>query len=265
MTENTDPAEIAANNLGRDLLGAMVDELERAAAKPWSAMPEHDQQLAITRMRDRVKQLVGQTMRVLFAGDYPAVPATLDRVGVSGSIKLSMSVAKGAENRHELMDRVGQNVVILMADAEAYLEEIEGIRAQSKQADFFKPQVDLESDLGVDGSEPPADEPEPEEPLEIDPNTLDINWVRTGNNPRLERNVVTGLERLSVTALGEDLIDKLSSFNLRTDRQSVGYLVERIRERTRHEVLMALLWIDAYDSDEGTEVPCPDFLQQHPR
>ena len=81
-----DPAELASNLIGKEILEAMVAELE-ATRTPWHNMTEADQHLAIERLRTKTRKLVVEAMRVLFTGQYPACPATLTslRVGGAGS------------------------------------------------------------------------------------------------------------------------------------------------------------------------------------
>lgn len=265
MSEADDePLELAGKYLGRELLEGMVAELE-AQPKRWSEMSESDQHLAIERMRNKVTALVAETMRILFQGEYPACAATMTSLSARKGLTAVFHIAKDAANRHVLMDCVDQRVVILMADPGQYLEDLLAIKAKGVkvQRDLFTP-PELpgmpESDLDDAIPEPEDDAPVPVDEADMD----EANWVETGNDWKVERNTANGSERRSTRQLTIDLIEKITSFNMRTDVHSIGFDEAELNGQPRVAILLALQWLDGYilSYDADMWKSAPDFLHR---
>lgn len=269
MTEpsgpDSSPAEIASNLIGKEMLEAMVAELE-ATATPFRHMSEADQHVVIERLRGRVRSLITQAMQVLFSGQYPACPATLTSLRVGGSSSRgSIEIPKNAMNRHELMDRVGRAVVVLMVDPDEHLKDIEQVKAKQKQHDLFTgqggpliphvdiPDVDPALRLNEEGGD--TDTPAtPEDPA---------RWVVTANDPNVERHLDTGNERRSTRALASDLIEKLQAVNMDSKLDSVDYDQEEIYNAPRGQVVLGLLWVDTYSHGLNEDsLARPDFIRR---
>ncbi len=298
MNDNTDPAEIAASAVGRTLLKAMSDELERQTTA-WRDMREIDQHQALERMRQAVRLAVTDALRVIFGQDMPAVPATLDGLSSKGTISMRLTVAKTAANRHELLDAVGTQVVILIGNPDEYLQGLDEIKAKAQQPDLFTaPELpNLESDLGEDNEPKPGcrgcgepigalhkvdcpvraalikdGEHDADRVLEADtvvdeeaereptPDEIEDNWVETGNDPNVERNRVTQSTRTSRRALAVQLLEKVTSWNAQAKNPSIRFTHDTMMSAGRQELLMALQWFDAYAADQATEHPVPAFL-----
>ncbi len=265
MTEPVpEAADLAAETLGRQLLESLVKELE-AAPGGWTNLSEHDQHASLERLRKVVRDLIDSTIRVLLGEEFPACPATLDNVSITGSIKARLTVAKGASSRHELLDAVGTNVIVLIGDSEQFLKGLEERRARSQQMSLLPPDppsggpnLELESDL-------PEDEPEPKEDEKLEENEAD--WVQVGNDPWQEQNLVTGQRRRSARGLCEDLLERVTSWNADPKHSTIRFSRETVAAASRRELLMALVWLDAYiagnGAPEGVEQP-PFLLPENP-
>lgn len=268
MTENTpaadSAAEIAADNLGKALLEGMIEELEKIT-KPWGEMREADQHMAIERLRTRVRNMVTDTMRVLFEGQYPACPAVLDSVAVRRGIRLVLKVPKGARSRHELIDHEGQPVVVLMADPEVYLQRMNEVRASRDQRSLFETPDSMPDLSDVPDHQAGADEVAEEEPDPTNPDEADeANWVVVGNNPALERNTKTGSERRSTGALRNHLKAIIQTENMRSDRVSIAYDDAELEAAPRGKILLAIMWVDRYHEDPEVDIERPDILRLNP-
>jgi hypothetical protein len=260
MTDNTDPAEIAASTVGRTLLKALADQLE-ATTKPWREMTEVEQHAGLERMRLAVRVAVTDALRLIFGQSMPACPATLEGLTSKGTITMRLTVDKRAANRHELLDAVGTHVVVLIGNPDDYLQGINDIKARAQQPGLFDaPELPpLEDDLDDAEVEP---EPEPEKTLS--PEELadadESNWIETARDRDLEQNIVTGHERRSRRAYADDLLVKVQDWNVEASHPSIRYDETTVLKASRLELLMALQWMDAYIADQGTEHPRPQFL-----
>lgn len=130
-----DPATVAADTVGANLLQAIVDELD--ALEPWRKLDTLSQDSMISRLRDRVTVEVSRALRVILAGDYPACAATLTGVTFADGIAVKLRVDKTAHHRHELADATGQSVLVVMANPGDHLASMETVRARAKQGDLF--------------------------------------------------------------------------------------------------------------------------------
>lgn len=148
---------LTADTLGRDLLSALVDEL-KAAPDCWAKMSNAQQDQAIERLRKRVRTLIGEGLNALFRGQYPAVEATLDGIRVKRGLQLSLKVAKGARNAHEIIDAEGQQVLIVIADPEQYLGRMEEIKGRADQGDLFSSEYQGTNEYRRDRPAPPIDQ-----------------------------------------------------------------------------------------------------------
>lgn len=65
VIDETDPAILAAETLGLDLLNALVDEL-KVAPDCWQKMSQLQQDQTIDRLRARTQTLVEQALHMLY-------------------------------------------------------------------------------------------------------------------------------------------------------------------------------------------------------
>lgn len=126
--------DLSAKTLGKDLLQAMVDELQQTE---WANKPTLDQEQTISRLRTKCTELIGQGLTLMFSGAHPACIATIDSVTVKKGLKVGLKIAKGAANWPSVVDAEGQNVLIVMADAEDYRASMDEVKTRAAQSDLF--------------------------------------------------------------------------------------------------------------------------------
>lgn len=129
-------AKESAATLGRDLVNLVLGALQRLPAR-WDAMTEEQQNVTIVEVREAAHGFIGRAMFALYAGDVPAITASLGTVSFGDSIGAKVSVARRDPSRHQLADASGQAVVLLIVDPAKYMTGVEEIRAASKQGDLF--------------------------------------------------------------------------------------------------------------------------------
>lgn len=142
MTETTAKAEQSAVGpiaaaLGRDILAAVIGQV-KSQPDHWHRMNEITQKQQIDKMREAVRQITHHAVRALVSGaQYTAIPCKLDGLTFKEGIKGTFALESGAQGRHELADAIGSRALIVLADAEQYMERIEDIKETADQMELF--------------------------------------------------------------------------------------------------------------------------------
>lgn len=129
--------ELTADNLGRDLLATVIDELQKARYS-WSELSEVQQNASIERLRQQCRHIITEGLNVLFRGAFPACEATLDSITVKRGLQVKLSIAKGARNWHEVIEAEGLKVLLVIADPDQYMEHMDEVKARAGQGDLFE-------------------------------------------------------------------------------------------------------------------------------
>lgn len=166
-------AAFAADTLAAQMLQAIVTELAGFQAR-FSDLNEHQQNAAIEHLRARVRAMIAEALGILFRADYPACLAELESITFRDGITAKLTIAKAAEHRHELADRVGQTVVVIMADSTQYLAGLDDIRAKAQQGELFDG-ASAGVELNPPGGSVEIEDTQPTEPLELAPEELEID------------------------------------------------------------------------------------------
>lgn len=155
-------ARVAADSLGLHVLQEIVEQFMQLPG--YSSLTGAQQQVHIDRLDKTVRRLIAEALGVIFSAEYPAVTATLGRMSIGKGIVGSFDVDRTAESRHELMDRAGQKVVIVMADPDRYYQRMTEVKASSDQGDLFHDPSQPLGHMGVE--EPPKKEDETAPPVD---------------------------------------------------------------------------------------------------
>lgn len=127
MTEDITPyrvdpplVQLAAETMHGDLINALLDEL-KAAHDVWPKLSQVQQDQIIFRFEKRVGEAIRDAVRMIASDGRPCVSATLEQITAKDGIKAVLTLPKTHSRRHDLLDAVGQTVLIVVADAESYL------------------------------------------------------------------------------------------------------------------------------------------------
>jgi hypothetical protein len=150
-------ARVAADSLGLHMLREIVDQFMQLPG--FSSLTTAQQQVHLERLDRSVRHVIAEALGIIFSAEYPAVIATLGRISIGKGIIGSFDVDRTAESRHELMDRAGQKVVIVMADPDRYYQRMTDVKATADQGDLFH---DPSQPLGHMGVDSPPQPPQPE-------------------------------------------------------------------------------------------------------
>lgn len=145
-------ATLAAETLGRDMLDQVMDAVRQFPG--WDSLTQHQQTVHIDRMSKSIQRIVRGAFDILFRGSYPACTAELGEVAFGKVIRAKLEIAKTAEARHELADRAGQMVIVVMATEDQFFERMKDVQGAADQRDLFH---DPSQPLGSMGTgTPPA-------------------------------------------------------------------------------------------------------------
>lgn len=125
----------AAEHVGTDLLGALLDEIKQLN-QPWQSMPQHLQTETIDRLRNRVETNVKQAVALIAAEGRVTVVGTLEQVTFKGAIKATLVLSKSNIHRLDMADNVGQEVLVVIMPAEQFTGSMDGVTADPDQTDL---------------------------------------------------------------------------------------------------------------------------------
>lgn len=110
------------------------------------------------RLRQRTRHVVTEGLMILFRGQYPACEATLDAIQIKKGLQVKLSIGKGSRNWHEVVDAIGQQVLIVVADPESYLARMDEVKARADQGDLFTGDYKPNETYRRDQPAPPIDQ-----------------------------------------------------------------------------------------------------------
>ncbi|HFH3653321.1 TPA: hypothetical protein ACGJZ0_003808 [Pseudomonas aeruginosa] len=117
---------LAAETLGRDLLQALLQEV-RVLPDVWPKLTEKKQADVIDRLRSTVERTVKYAVKLISAGERPAIGGILESVAIKEGIKATFKVSQFDPLRHDLIDRAGKVCMLVVADAEEYLQGMDTV------------------------------------------------------------------------------------------------------------------------------------------
>lgn len=131
MNTESDATIIAAETMHGDLTQALLSEI-RDLPQPWHALSEERQQAVIDRLHSQVSAAVAQAIGHIAAGGNKRIVATLEQINAKDGIKAVLTLGARDPSRHDLLDSVGQPVLIVVPPAEM-LESSPPPRAEPNQ------------------------------------------------------------------------------------------------------------------------------------
>ncbi len=124
--------ESASENVGRDLLGALVQEI-KLLPDVWPKLSEEKQNRVIDRLRLRVSSAVSKAVQTLSADGRVVVSGSLAQITIKDGVKAVIEFSSFAPNLHHLYDAAGKAVLIVVANPEDHLAGMDEVRGESDQ------------------------------------------------------------------------------------------------------------------------------------
>lgn len=131
--------------LGKDLLKLILDEL-RGQPNHWLRMDAEEQGRALERIRSKVRDAVIDCSAIIMSTNFPMVKAELDGITIKDGVRVSLTMAPGDPNRHQLYDAKGNQCLLVLGSAEEWLERMEDVKAMADQKDLFDGDYDPKQD-----------------------------------------------------------------------------------------------------------------------
>jgi len=123
--------QLQHDRMAGDLLSALIDEI-RLIPKPWPSLPEVEQAEVIERLRARVTSNVREAVRSIASTGRVSVAAKVESMALKDACKLLLTV-DGTREKHDLLDALGTNVVIVLCDMESYLGGLGDVKPDDEQ------------------------------------------------------------------------------------------------------------------------------------
>jgi len=124
--------EFAREELAGKLKAMCVGLLE-SFKTPWNMTSEKNQEIALNKMEEVIKQAVRQAVMVIATDRAPSLAGTVESVTFKDGIKAVLTLDKHAEGRHNLADAEGTTVLIVMANPEQFTGGMEKVGAAPDQ------------------------------------------------------------------------------------------------------------------------------------
>lgn len=124
--------ERARLNLGKNLLKALIEQI-RLLERPWQAMPEDQQQAVIDVLAKAINFNVRDAINLITTQNYSAVPGKVESVMFKDGVKAVIKCNKHNQTVHDLADREGESIVIIITDPQAYLESMGEVMPDDNQ------------------------------------------------------------------------------------------------------------------------------------
>lgn len=126
---------IAERQLGHDLIQAALEQIKRLE-RPWQAMNQEQQQRVLDRLTDGVRDAVRETVQTLATRGHQHVVCELEQFTVKKGAKATLTIPKGSVSE-ELLDAVGQPVILVVAASLDEPAAIKAPRAEPDQGDLL--------------------------------------------------------------------------------------------------------------------------------
>lgn len=150
----TTVVSLAAETLGRDILQVLLQEI-RVLPGVWQQLPEQKQASVIDRLRSTVDRTVKHAVKLISAGERPAIGGILESVAIKEGIKATFKVSQFDPLRHDLIDRAGKVCMLVVADAEEYLQGMDTVVPDPDQSALALEEVGDDDDAAGTGAQDP--------------------------------------------------------------------------------------------------------------
>lgn len=133
----SDAVQIAADTLTGDLrsfiLGRLQYEQDR---RPWSERSEQSQRDTIAAVEAAVNEAVRKGVEIIASHGRQVVRAVVDTVQIKDGMKITLTAARSSRYRNAIIDAVGNTVMVVVADPDAFTGEREPVVVTPDQGDI---------------------------------------------------------------------------------------------------------------------------------
>lgn len=123
-------------SVGNALLKAWYEQLTQQRLM-WAVTPQQEQQVILDRMRDQVDAIVALAVRRIASEGFLSCAIKVEQLTVKDDgAKAQFSLARGTEELHQVMDRVGASAVLVFISPEQFYATHDAVKAQLDQGEL---------------------------------------------------------------------------------------------------------------------------------
>ena len=122
----------ASGNLAAQVVETLLDEI-RGLDKVWHKTPEAEQKVTIARLSDAVYTHMQRAVQVLAAQGHKAVICNLFSVTFKDGVRAIVTIPPGSDMRHEMADHATKDVVLVLADANKFMQGLGDLKPDADQ------------------------------------------------------------------------------------------------------------------------------------
>lgn len=129
---------LASETMTGDLRDFILDRLKHEHSPlPWDMRPEMEQIETITRTEAAVRTWVHRACVMIAAGGQKAARGSMVKLLAKDGIQMQINLAASDPLRHELMDHVGNSVLVIIADVDQFSGERAPVKVTKDQKDIL--------------------------------------------------------------------------------------------------------------------------------
>lgn len=129
---------IAVATMAGDVRDFILDRLKHDhSALPWNIRSEEDQRTYIAQADTAAKRLVSAVVRLVATKNRPFIGAHIKKAAMKDVIAVEAHVGLTHPLRHELLDSVGHEVLIVLSGVEDFMGERSAPKINKDQAAMF--------------------------------------------------------------------------------------------------------------------------------
>lgn len=219
----------AEEELSGKLLQVVVNQLE-GNRQPWNTYPKDDQEIKLNAMRLAIEDAVKGAVYVIAASRRSYLKAGVESVTFKDGVKAVLTLLKTAD-AHDLADAEGSQVLIVITDAEKFLQGGDKIEAQPDQ-----PSLPLAPKRAADKTP----EPQPAAPAKEKPQAAPIPEVHKLKDGTFQ--IVIGKKKVHYP-------DSPASF--KSAAKAETWLLRHLEEQAASQLSEALVTFAAEGETEG--------------
>jgi len=132
-----DAINIAADTLTGDLRDFIIDRLRyEQDTRPWSQRSEQSQRDTIAAVESAVHEAVQKAVEVIASHGRQVIRAVVDVVQIKDGMKITLTAPRSSRYRNAIIDAVGNVVMVVVADPDAFAGERAPVDVTPDQADL---------------------------------------------------------------------------------------------------------------------------------
>lgn len=140
---------MTSETLGRSLLEGLIQEM-RIMPDHWMKLSQAKQEDVIERLQKQITTAVGKAVFMIAAADRKTAYGKLESVAIKDKVKAVLVINQHSPCKHDLMDAVEQDCLLILGGAEEYLQGLDQVEGDPDQ-----PPLDLnggDRDMSEDGA-----------------------------------------------------------------------------------------------------------------